>query len=284
MAKSEKIDVEAIRRDFPILGRKMNGKPLVYLDSAATSQKPIQVIDAIYEYYKTYNANIHSGLYKISEKATEQYTESKEKLAGLINAESKEQIIYTRNTTEAINLVAMAWGDENIKKGDRILISEMEHHSNIVPWMVLAKRKGAILEYVKMDKEVRHLDMGDLKEKLEKGPKIVAVTHVSNVLGTIKDVKEITRTAHKAGAIVLVDGAQSAPHMEVDVQKIGCDFFALSGHKMLGPTGIGALYGKREILEKMEPFMTGGDMIRSVTYERWNGTISHGSSRREPRT
>ncbi len=266
------LNVEEIRKDFPILKTKMNGKPLVYLDSAATSQKPIHVIDAISDYYKTYNANIHRGLYKISEEATERYIESKGKMAKHISAEKPSDIIFVRNATEAINLVSKAWGEKNVGKGDHILISEMEHHANLVPWQVLAKRNGAVLDYIKLDRPARHLDMADFEEKLERSPKIVAVTEVSNVLGTINDVKTITKKAHKAGAVVLIDGAQSAPHMKVSVADIGCDFFALSGHKMLAPTGIGALYGRTEILEGMDPFMAGGDMIRSVTYERstWN--------------
>jgi cysteine desulfurase/selenocysteine lyase len=269
---SAALDVEVIRRDFPILKTKMNGKPLVYLDSAATSQKPTQVLDAISDYYRTYNANIHRGLYRISEQATEKYIESKEKLAVHIGAQKSSEIVYVRNATEAINLVSKAWGEKNVKKGDHILISEMEHHANLVPWQVLAKRNGAILDYIKMDKQARHLDMDSFEEKLEMGPKIVAVTEVSNVLGTINDVKTMAKKAHRKGAVVLVDGAQSAPHMKVNVSDIDCDFFALSGHKMLAPTGIGALYGRTKILEEMEPFMAGGDMIKSVTYEgaTWN--------------
>jgi len=269
---SAALDVEAIRGDFPILKTKMNGKPLVYLDSAATSQKPIQVIDAISEYYRSYNANIHRGLYKISEKATEQYIESKGKLAKFLGAQKYSEILYVRNATEAINLVSKAWGEKNVKKGDHILISEMEHHANLVPWQVLARRNGAVLDYIKLDRQARHIDMADFEAKLENNPKILAVTEVSNVLGTINDVKAMARKAHKKGAMVLVDGAQSAPHMKVDVSDIDCDFFALSGHKMLAPTGIGALYGKTKVLEEMEPFMTGGDMIKSVSYEgtAWN--------------
>ena len=269
---SAALDVEAIRKDFPILRTKMNGKPLVYLDSAATSQKPVQVLEAISEYYRTYNANIHRGLYKISEKATERYIESKEKLAAHIGTHRSSEIVYVRNATEAINLVSKAWGEKNVRKGDHILISEMEHHANLVPWQVLARRNGAVLDYIKMDGRARHLDMADFEAKLEKNPKIVAITEVSNVLGTINDVRAMTKKAHKNGALVLIDGAQSAPHMKVDVSDIGCDFFALSGHKMLAPTGIGALYGKAAVLDGMEPFMTGGDMIKSVTYEgtTWN--------------
>jgi len=265
-------DVERIRKDFPILGTSMNGKPLVYLDSAATSQKPIQVIDAISNYYKQYNANIHRGIYQISERATSEYIESKEKLAKFINAGEMAEIVYTRNATESINVVALTWGNENVGKGDHILISDMEHHSNIVPWMLLAERKGATLDYIRLNDQNAELDEESLKGQLAKKPKIVAITHASNVLGTINDVKQITRMAHEAGATVLVDGAQSAPHMKVDVRDIDCDFFALSAHKMLGPTGIGALYGKRDILEKTEPLLSGGDMIRSVKHHEheWN--------------
>jgi cysteine desulfurase/selenocysteine lyase len=267
-----RLDVEAIRSDFPILKIKMNGKPLVYLDNAATSQKPKEVIAALDDYYRTYNANIHRGLYKISEKATGEYVNSKIKVAKFINADSMQEIIYTKNTTESINLVALSWGDSNLKKGDHILISEMEHHSNIVPWMLLAKRKGAILDYISLDRTNSKLDMQSLRAKLEKRPRVVAVTHVSNVLGTINNVKEITRLSHKAGAKVLLDGAQSAPHMPVNVRDMDCDFFAFSAHKMLGPTGIGVLYAKADILESMEPLISGGDMIKSVQYDSysWN--------------
>jgi cysteine desulfurase/selenocysteine lyase len=272
--KSDKMDfdIEKIRADFPILKIKMNERTLVYLDSAATSQKPRQVIDAIVDYYKNYNANIHRGLYRISEKATEEYTESKAKVAKFINASGKEEIIYVKNTTEAINLAALSWGDANIRKGDHILISEMEHHSNMVPWMVLAKKKGAILDYIQLDKGNSKLDMKSFEKMLENRPKIVAVTHVSNVLGTINDVKEIIKKAHRKGAKVLIDGAQSVPHMKVDVKDMDADFFAFSAHKMLGPTGIGVLYAKTDILNSMEPLMTGGDMIKSVAYDSytWN--------------
>ena len=265
-------DVDRVRSDFPILKTKMNGKQLVYLDNAATSQKPDSVIDSISDYYRTYNANIHRGIYKIAEEATLAYTESKVKLQKFINAGSMQEIVYTKNTTDAINLASLSWGDANVGKGDHVLISSMEHHSNMVPWMVLAKKKGAVLDYIALDKDKARLSMESFDKQLEKGPKLLAITHASNVLGTINDVKELTRRAHKAGAMVLVDGAQSAPHMKVDVRDIGCDFFALSAHKMLGPTGIGALYAKREILEVMEPLITGGDMIRSVTHNSysWN--------------
>lgn len=271
--KQEKgFDVDRIREDFPILKTKMNGKPLVYLDNAATSQKPNSVIDAISDYYRNYNANIHRGIYKIAEEATTAYTESKIKLANFINAGSMQEIIYVRNATEAINLVALSWGEANVKEGDHILISKMEHHSDMVPWMLLAKKKRAVLDYVGLDEDNARLSMSSFDEQIKKEPKILAVTHASNVLGTINDVKKLTKRAHKKGTLVVVDGAQSAPHMKVDVRDIDCDFFALSAHKMLGPTGIGALYAKRKILERMEPLITGGDMIKSVTYDSyaWN--------------
>ncbi len=266
---SEKLDVAAIKRDFPILKIKVNGKPLVYLDSAATSQKPRQVIDAIYRYYTEYNANIHRGVYQIAERATEEYTDSKMKVAKLVGAQGIENIIYVRNTTEAINLVALSWGDQNIKRGDHILISEMEHHSNIVPWQILAKKKGAVLDYIKLDNEKCGLSYSSLEEELEKNPKVVAFAHVSNVLGSINDARRITKMAKDAGAMVLVDGAQAVPHMPVDVSSIGCDFYAFSGHKMLGPTGIGVLYGRKELLEEMPPLFGGGDMIRSVDFHSY---------------
>lgn len=265
------IDVERIRKDFPILSTSSNGKKLVYLDSAATSQKPTSVINTVSEYYKTYNANIHRGLYDISVRATEKYTESKEIVAKFINAGSYREIVYCKNTTDAINLVALTWADENLKRGETILATEMEHHSNIVPWQLLAKRRGAKVEYVKMKPDFT-LDMQDCKEKLGNNPKIVTFTHVSNVLGTINEAKEITKLAHKQGAKVLIDAAQSVPHMPVDVKDLDCDFMAFSGHKMLGPAGIGVLYGKDEMLEEMPPLIGGGDMIRSVSFKEsvWN--------------
>ncbi len=265
------LDPYRIREDFPILKTKVNGKQLVYLDNAATSQKPRQVINAISEYYRKYNANIHRGIYKLSEKATEKYVESKEKVAKFIGARGIEEIVYTRNTTEALNLVAIAWGEANIKEGDHILISEMEHHSNIVPWQLLAKRKKAKLDYVKINSETS-LEMESLKEGLEKSPKIVSLTHVSNVTGTINEIKSIAKLVHESGALFLVDGAQSLPHMPVNVEDLSCDMLAFSGHKMLGPTGIGVLYARREILDSMPPFLGGGDMIKAVSYESaiWN--------------
>lgn len=265
------IDVTDIRKDFPILSTTNHGKPLVYLDSAATSQKPLYVINRVSEYYKTFNANIHRGLYELSMRSTEEYQRSKELSAKLINAESYRDIIYCRNTTDAINIVALSWGEPNIGKGDRILITDMEHHSNIVPWLMLAKRKKAILEHAKL-KDKSFVDMDDFKEKLEHGPKMVAITHASNVLGTINDAKEMARLAHKAGALVLIDAAQSVPHMPVDVKDMDCDFLTFSSHKMLGPAGIGVLYGKDQLLESITPAIVGSDMIRSVTFDSasWN--------------
>jgi cysteine desulfurase/selenocysteine lyase len=264
-------DPYKIREDFPILREKMNGKRLVYLDNAATSQKPKQVIDEINKYYKKYNANIHRGIYKLSEEATKKYVESKEKIANFIGAKGVEEIVYTRNATESLNLVAIAWGEANIKEGDHILISEMEHHSNMVPWQLLAKRKKAKLDYIKINDDTS-LSIDSLKEELEKGPKIVSLTHVSNVTGTINDIKYISNLVHKSGALFLVDGAQSVPHMPINVDSLGCDMLAFSGHKMLGPTGIGVLYAKREVLDSMPPFLVGGDMIKAVSYESaiWN--------------
>jgi len=265
------LNIESIRKDFPILSSKMNGKQLVYLDNAATTQKPKQVIKVIEDYYKKYNANIHRGIYKLAEEATAMYEESKQKVANFIGADGIEEIVYTRNATESLNLVAIAWGEANIEGGDHILISEMEHHSNMVPWQLLAKRKGAYLDYIKINDDTS-LSMQSLKEELEKKPKIVSLTHVSNVTGTINDIKEVAKLVHEAGALFLVDGAQSVPHMKINVKDLGCDMLAFSGHKMLGPTGIGVLYAKKEILEAMPPFLGGGDMIKAVSYQSaiWN--------------
>lgn len=265
-------DVEIVRKDFPILDVKINGKPLVYLDSAATSQKPIQVIDKIVEYYKTYNANIHRGIYKISEEATDAYIKSKEKTAEFINSDSYKNIIYTKNATDSINLVALSWAEQNVEEGDHILITEMEHHSNIVPWQLLAKRKSAILDYINMDKNKSKLDEESIETQLNKNPKILAITQTSNVLGTINDIQGITKKAHKKGTYVLVDAAQSIPHMPVDVKALDADFVAFSSHKMLGPAGIGILYAKEKLLEQMPPVIGGGDMILTVDRDKstWN--------------
>ena len=260
------LDVEAIRDDFPILKQKID-PPLVYLDSAASSQKPNRVIEALSEYYRAYNANIHRGIYRISEKATALYEESRKKIARFINARRPCQIIFTRNTTESINIVAYSWGNANLRAGDEILVSVMEHHSNLVPWQLLAQRTGAKLQFIEVtDEGFLHLE--DLDRLLTERTKLVAITHVSNVLGTVNPVQSITTAAHAVGAKVLIDAAQSVPHLPVDVQAINCDFLAFSGHKMCGPTGIGVLYGKLDLLEEMPPFLGGGSMIRTVQRER----------------
>ena len=258
-------DVERIRKDFPILKRTVSGgKPLVYLDNAATTQKPLAVIDAIHDYYMNYNSNIHRAVHQLAEEATLAFENSREKVAKFVNARSTEEIIFTRNATEAINLVAYSWGRANIKKDDRILISEIEHHSNIVPWQILTSEKGAQLDYIGVD-DSGYLKMHEYEKYLAGGKaKLVSVSHMSNVLGTIIPVHEIVKMSHEKGIPVLIDGAQSVPHMKVDVQKMDCDFMAFSAHKMLGPTGVGILYVKKEILEKMPPFIAGGDMIKEV--------------------
>ncbi|MEZ8221871.1 cysteine desulfurase /L-selenocysteine selenide-lyase (L-alanine-forming) [Candidatus Fervidibacteria bacterium JGI MDM2 JNZ-1-D12] len=261
------LDVETVRKDFPIFQRTVRGKRLIYLDSAATSQKPQCVIDAEREFYEQYNANVHRGAYLIAEEATAAYESAREKVAKFINAPNKDCIVFTRGTTEAINLVAYSWGLANLREGDEILLTEMEHHSNIVPWQLIAERTGAKIKVVPITDDGL-LDMDAFERLLTERVKIVAVTHVSNVLGTINPVHEICRKAHEVGAVVIVDGAQAAPHLPVDVQAIGCDFYALSGHKMCGPTGVGALYGRKELLEAMPPFLGGGEMIRTVTFER----------------
>ena len=258
--------VERIIADFPILARPTSrGKRLVYLDSAATSQKPRQVIQALVDYYEQYNANIHRGVYEIAARATAEFEEARMKLARFINADPAE-VIWVRNTTEAINLVAYSWGSVNVKAGDAILLSELEHHSDLVPWQLLAQRTGAELRFVPVDGRGRFV-LDDLDRLLD-GCKLVAIAHVSNALGTIAPLAEIVARAHAAGAVVLVDGAQGVPHLPVDVKALDVDFYTFSGHKMLAPTGIGALYGKRALLEAMPPFDTGGDMIRKVQYDR----------------
>ncbi len=257
------INVAKLREDFPILKRHVNGKPLIYFDNAATSQKPNVVIETIDRYYREYNANIHRGIHKLAEEATLAHEEAREKIAKFIKAKHTEEIIFTRNATEAINLVAYAWGRANIGKGDKIVLTIMEHHSNIVPWQLLAQEKGASVEYVKIDNGGL-LRLDEVHELIDEKTKIVCVTQASNVLGTINPVKEIGKVAHRYGAMFLVDAAQSVPHMPVDVRDIDSDFFAFSGHKMLGPTGIGVLHGKSEHLSSMPPFLGGGEMIREV--------------------
>src|SRR5919109_2264810 len=262
--KTASYDVERVRADFPILGRMMNGKRLVYLDNAATAQKPVQVIQTIDRYYKEYNANVFRGVYQISEEATAAYENARKRIAELINASAPSEIVFVRGTTEAINLVAHSWGRPNISLGDGIMLTEMEHHSNIVPWQLLAREKSAQLKYVGITEE-GHLVQEDFRRHLENGGiKLFAVTQASNVLGTINPIREMIREAHRYNSRVLVDAAQSVPHMPVDVQDLDCDFLAFSGHKMCGPTGIGVLYAKEELLEQMDPYQGGGEMIREV--------------------
>lgn len=265
------MNVAEIRKDFPILAREVHGKRLVYLDNAATSQKPRQVIDAIKEYYESYNANVHRAIHALGEQATAAYEEARAKVARFINAPSERCIVWVKNASEAINLVAYAWGRKNVGEGDEILVSPMEHHSNLVPWQELARARGARLKFFNLTPEGR-LDLENLDTLLTPRTKIVAITHASNVLGTINPVADIARKAHEVGSLILVDGAQSTPHMPVDVQALDCDFFVFSAHKMCGPMGIGVLYGKEEILDAMDPFLFGGEMISTVTLERstWN--------------
>jgi cysteine desulfurase/selenocysteine lyase len=265
------VDFAAIRKQFPIFDRKIHGHPLVYLDSTATTQKPVAVLDALERYYRTYNANIHRGVYVIGEEATQAYEDARGKVARFLNAASHREIVFTRGTTESVNLVAHGWGRKFVNEGDVVLLTEMEHHSNLVPWQLLAQDRGATLRFIPIDDHGR-LDLTNLDRLLEGTVKIVSLAHVSNVLGTINPVAEIIRRAHARGARVMLDAAQSVPHMPVDVRALDCDFLALSGHKMLGPTGIGVLYGKREALESMNPFLGGGEMIREVRLEgsTWN--------------
>jgi cysteine desulfurase/selenocysteine lyase len=264
-------DVAAIRADFPALAETVHGRPLVYLDNAATTQKPRQVLDALRHYYEHDNANVHRGVHTLSVRATDAHDAAREKVRAFINARSAREIVFTRNSTEAINLVARAWGDAHVREGDEVLITAMEHHSNIVPWQLLCGRAGARLRVAPID------DRGDLvldefARLLTPRTKIVSVVHLSNALGTINPVAEIVRLAHQAGAAVLIDGSQAAYHMPIDVTALGADFYAFTGHKVYGPTGIGVLYGKEAVLDAMPPFLGGGDMIRSVTFERstWN--------------
>lgn len=264
------LDVEALRRDFPILMRRVHGRPLIYLDSAASSQKPLAVIEAVDRYYRTFHANIHRGVYVLSEEATTAYEQAHEQVAHFINADF-EEVVFTKNTTEALNLVAYAWGLHTLRPGDEVVLTELEHHSNIVPWQQIARHTGAAIRYIRIDAQ-SHLDMEQAAALIGARTKMVAVAHVSNVLGTVNPVRELADMAHAHGALLCVDGAQSIPHLPIDVRALDCDFFAFSGHKMLGPTGIGGLYGKRRLLEQMEPFLCGGDMISEVTLEgaSWN--------------
>ncbi|HMO34165.1 MAG TPA: cysteine desulfurase [Lacibacter sp.] len=264
-------NVEAIRQQFPILQRTVKGKPLVYFDNAATAQKPKVVIDALTEYYEKYNANIHRGIHSLAEEATAAYEATRDAVKQFINAGSREEIVFTRGVTESINLVAYSWGRANLQAGDEILISGMEHHSNIVPWQLVAEQTGAVLKVIPVD-DRGELQMEHFRQLLSGRTKLVSVVHASNSLGTINPVEEIIAAAHKAGAVVLIDGAQSSVHLDIDVQQLDCDFFTISSHKVYGPTGVGVLYGKRALLEGMPPFLGGGEMIRDVSFEKstWN--------------
>ena len=266
------LDVSKIREDFPVLSKKVyDDRPLVWLDSAATSQKPRQVIQALVDYYEGYNANVHRGVHALSMESTERYEAARQKVADFVNAESAECLIWTRNTTEGINLVANTWGEDNIAAGDEVVVTAMEHHSNLVPWQQLARRKGAKVRILPLAED-HTLDMNAVDAIIGQRTRLLAMSHASNAVGTINPVKELAAKARAVGAAVLVDGAQSVPHMPVDAQDMDCDFLAFSGHKMLGPTGIGGLYVKRAVLERMNPFLTGGEMVLAVSYEKasWN--------------
>ncbi|OCA88312.1 cysteine desulfurase [Bacillus sp. FJAT-27225] len=252
-----------LRELFPILNQEVNGRPLVYLDSGATSQKPIQVIEALDAYYREYNSNVHRGVHTLGTRATDAYEGAREKVRKFINAKSIQEVIFTRGTTTALNTVAHSYAMANLKEGDEIVISPMEHHSNIIPWQQVAKRTGAILKYLPLQEDAT-ISLEDVRNTVTSNTKIVSIMHVSNVLGVVNPVKEIAKIAHENGAIMVVDGAQSAPHLKVDVQDLDCDFFAFSAHKMCGPTGIGVLYGKKHLLENMEPIEFGGEMIDFV--------------------
>ena len=260
-----------LEQQFPILKRKIREHKLVYLDNAATTQKPLGVLEAMDEYYRKHNANIHRGIHTLSVEATDMYEGARDHVQKFLGAAASEEIVFTGGATEAINLVVWTWGHENIHRGDEILLTEMEHHSNLVPWQELARKKGAKLKYIPLTKS-GELDMAKVLGLLTRKTKIVSVVHISNFLGTVNPIEKIVKAAHKVGALTLVDGAQAGAHEPIDVQKIGCDFYVLSGHKMYGPTGVGVLYGKKEILENMPPYQTGGHMIEEVDYQHatWN--------------
>ena len=266
-APAELLNVDAVRRDFPILMRRVRHKPLVYMDNAATSQKPRSVIGAVSRYYEEENSNIHRGVHFLSQQATFAYERARGRIAQFLNAEHSEEIVFVRGTTEGINLVAATLGRERVQAGDEVLISHMEHHSNIVPWQMLCEHAGAHLKVAAVDED-GVLDMDDFSRLLNERTRIVAVTHASNVLGTINPVAEIARLAHDRGAIVLVDGAQGVPHLPADVRKLGCDFYLFSSHKLFGPTGVGVVYGRRQLLEEMPPYEGGGSMIQSVRFDK----------------
>ena len=259
--------MEALRRDFPILSRTVRGKPLVYLDNAATTQKPRQVVDALNDYYRRYNSNIHRGVHTLSEQATGAYEAARGKIRTFINAASDKEVIFTRGTTEGINLVAQSYGRSRLAPGDEIIVSEMEHHSNIVPWQLLREQTGAKIKVIPIN-DAGELMMDEYAKLLSDKTRIVAVAHVSNALGTVNPIAALTQLAHEAGAVVVLDGAQGAPHEKIDVQALDCDFYAFSGHKLFGPTGIGALYGKQALLEDMPPYQGGGDMIKMVSFAK----------------
>tara|TARA_Y100000758_G_scaffold301410_1_gene267263 strand:- start:1270 stop:2505 length:1236 start_codon:yes stop_codon:yes gene_type:complete len=266
-SNAHSFDVARIREDFPVLHQMVNGKPLVYLDNAATTQKPQAVIDALVRYYSADNSNVHRGVHTLSQRATEDYDSGRSKARQFLNAASDEEIIFVKGTTDGINLVAHSYARQHLGEGDEIIISTMEHHSNIIPWQVLCQEKGAHLRVIPIS-DAGELSMDEYESLLSSRTKLVAITHVSNVLGTVNPIKQIVEMAHSQGVPVLVDGAQATPHMPVDVQKLGCDFYVFSGHKIYGPTGIGVLYGKAELLEAMPPYQLGSDMIKSVTFER----------------
>jgi cysteine desulfurase/selenocysteine lyase len=268
-------DTEAVRREFPVLRTRVHGRPLVYLDSAASAQKPQAVIDAERDVYERYYANIHRGVHRLSVLATEAYERARERVRGLLGAAESREIVFLRGTTEAVNLVAQAWGRRRVGPGDEVLITGLEHHSNIVPWQLLCEEKGAALKVAPID-DAGQVDLAAFERLLSPRTRIVSVAHVSNALGTVNPVRQMTELAHAAGAVVMVDGAQAVPHLRVDVREIGCDFYAFSGHKAYGPSGTGALYGRAPLLEAMPPWQGGGDMISSVTFERstWN-SIPH---------
>ena len=265
-ATSSRLDQTALRAQFPTLAQEVGGYPLVYLDNAATSQKPRYVLDVLAAYYEHDNANVHRGIHELSRRATVAFEDARAKLANFIGAADSAELVWTRGTTEAINLVARSWGQDNLGEGDEILLSSLEHHSNIVPWQLVASRTGARLRYIEMDEQGR-LILDDLSELLTERTRMVAISHISNALGTVNPVREIVEQAKKVGALVLVDGAQAVPHRRVDVQELGCDFYAFSGHKMCGPTGSGALWARRSLLESMPPYQGGGEMIRNVGRE-----------------
>ena len=267
MDRAATLDPEVLRRDFPILHQEVHGKPLVYLDNAATTQKPRSVIDALVHYYEHDNANVHRGVHELSQRATNDYEDARVAVQNFLGAAASEEIIYTRGTTESINLVTASWGRANVGAGDEVLISAMEHHSNIVPWQLLCEEKGAKLKVVPINDDGEFL-FDEYERLLSDRTKIVAVNHVSNALGSVNPVREIIKLAHERGALVLIDGAQAVAHMKVDVQELDCDFYAFSSHKIFGPTGVGILYGKKALLEEMPPCEGGGDMIKYVTFEK----------------